>query len=406
MNRVYLDNNSTTPIDPRVAAAMEPYLHGVFGNPSNIHSFGRECAEEMAGAREQVAVFLGAGPDEIFFTGGGSEADNWAVKGTALARSASGKHVICSSIEHSAVLASCRYLESLGYRATFLPVDRYGLVDPDAVKHALTAETTLVSVMLANNEIGTIEPVAEIARICREAGVTTHTDAVAAAGKISVNVNELGVDLLTISGHKLQGPKGVGALFVRKGTEIHPFVHGGHQEQGLRGGTENVIGIAGLGKACEILATPSPLPPPQGGGNRREGVEWQRNAEHERNLRDKLEQAILARVPEVLLDGHPTRRVPNVCHLSVGYVEGEALLMNLDMEGIAVASGSACSTGSAEPSPTMKAIGVPPLFSNSPVRLSLGPGNTEAEIDYTIEVFERVVARLRSISPIWKRRTN
>ncbi len=387
MNRVYLDNNSTTPIDPRVAAAMEPYLHGMFGNPSNIHSFGRECAETMAEAREQVAAFLGASPDEVFFTGGGSESDNWAVKGTAYARADRGKHVVCSAIEHSAVLESCRYLESLGFRATFLPVDRYGLVDPEGVKRALTPETTLVSVMLANNEIGTIEPVAEIARICREAGVTSHTDAVAAAGKIRVDVNKLGVDLLTISGHKLQGPKGVGALYIREGTKIHPLVHGGHQERGLRGGTENVIGIAGLGKACEILAG-----------------EWQRNAEHELRLRDKLEQAIVARIPEIILDGHPTRRVPNVCHLCVGYVEGEALLMNMDMEGVAVASGSACSTGSAEPSPTVKAIGVPPLFANSPVRMSLGPANTEAEVDYTIEVFEKVVARLRAISPIWKRR--
>ncbi len=387
MTRIYLDNNSTTPIDPRVAAAMEPYLHGLFGNPSNIHSFGRECAETMAEAREQVAAFLGASPDEIFFTGGGSEADNWAVKGTALAHADRAKHVVCSAIEHSAVLESCRYLESMGFRATYLMVDKYGLVDPDALKQALTPETVLVSVMLANNEIGTVEPVAEIARICREAGVACHTDAVAAAGKIRVNVRELGVDLLTISAHKLQGPKGAGALYIREGTKIHPLVHGGHQEKGLRGGTENVIGIAGLGKACEILA-----------------AEWERNAEHERKLRDKLEQAIVARVPEIIVDGHPTQRVPNVCHVCVGYVEGEALLMNLDMEGIAVASGSACSTGSAEPSPTIKAIGIPPLFANSPVRLSLGPGNTEAEIDYTIEVFEKVVARLRSISPIWNRR--
>ncbi len=388
MPPVYLDNNSTTPIDPRVAAAMEPYLHGMFGNPSNIHSFGRECAEPMAAAREQVAAFLGARPEEVCFTGGGSESDNWAVKGTALARAEQGRHVICSSIEHSAVLESCRYLESLGFRATYLPVDRYGLVDPDEVKRALTPETVLVSVMLANNEIGTIEPVPEIARICREAGVTSHTDAVAAAGKVRVDVNELGVDLLTISAHKLQGPKGVGALYIREGTTVFPLVHGGHQEKGLRGGTENIIGIAGLARACEILA-----------------VEWERNAEHERRLRDKLEQAIIARVPEIIVDGHPTRRVPNVCHVCVGYVEGEALLVNLDMEGVAVASGSACSTGSGEPSPTIKAIGIPPLFANSPVRMSLGPGNTESEIDYTIEVFEKVVARLRSISPIWKRRT-
>ncbi len=385
--RVYLDNNSTTPIEPRVAAAMEPYLHEVFGNPSNIHSYGRECSEGVAAAREQVAGFLGASPEEVFFTGGGSESDNWAVKGTAFAHSNRGKHVICSSIEHSAVLESCRYLESLGFQATFLPVDRYGLLDPDEVKRSLTPQTVLVSVMLANNEIGTIEPVAEVARICREAGVTSHTDAVAAAGKVPVDVSELGVDLLTISAHKLQGPKGVGALYIREGTNVHPLIHGGHQEQGLRGGTENIIGIAGFGKACEILE-----------------AEWPQNAEHERRLRDKLEKAILARVPEVLVEGHATLRVPNVCHVSVGYVEGEALLMNLDMEGIAVASGSACSTGSAEPSATMKAIGVPPLFANSPVRMSLGPGNTEAEIDYTVEVFEKVVARLRAISPIWKQR--
>jgi cysteine desulfurase len=342
----------------------------------------------MAEAREQVAAFLGAKPDEIYFTGGGSEADNWAVKGTALANAERGKHVVCSSIEHSAVLESCRYLESMGFRATFLPVDRYGLVDPEAVRRALTPETVLVSVMLANNEIGTVEPVAEIARICREAGVASHTDAVAAAGKVRVDVKELGVDLLTISAHKLQGPKGVGALYIREGTKIHPLVHGGHQEKGLRGGTENVIGIAGLGKACEILA-----------------AEWEHNAEHERKLRDKLEQAIIARIPEIIVDGHPAKRVPNVCHVCVGYVEGEALLMNLDMEGVAVASGSACSTGSGEPSATIKAIGIPPMFVNSPVRLSVGPGNTESEIDYTIEVFEKVVARLRSISPIWNRRS-
>ena len=387
MNRVYLDNNSTTPIDPRVAVAMEPYLHGVFGNPSNIHSFGRECAESVAEARERVAAFIGAKADDVYFTGGGSESDNWAIKGAALARADRGKHVICSAIEHSAVLESCRYLESIGFGVTYLPVDRYGLVDPEAVDREITDATVLVSVMLANNEIGTIEPVAEIARICREAGITSHTDAVAAAGKIRVDVNELGVDLLTISGHKLQGPKGVGALYIREGTEIHPFVHGGHQERGLRGGTENIIGIAGLAKACEILK-----------------AEWQQNAEHEQRLRDKLEQAIVARVPEIILDGHPTRRVPNVCHICVGYVEGEALLMNLDLEGVAVASGSACSTGGSGPSPTIKALGIPPLFANSPVRMSLGPGNTDEEIDYTIGVFEKVVARLRSISPIWNRR--
>ena len=366
---------------------MQPFLDQVFGNPSNLHSFGRECAESLEQARERVAAFLGADPEEIFFTGSGTESDNWALKGVAAARAAQGRHIITSSIEHGAVLESCRYLEGQGWQVTFLPVDGQGLVDPEAVGRAITKETVLVSVMLANNEIGTIEPVAEIAQVCRSQGVLVHTDAVAAAGKIRVDARELGCDLLTISGHKLAAPKGVGVLYLRKGTPIHPLVHGGHQERGLRAGTENIIGIVGLGKACELLR-----------------FEWPENAEHERKLRDRLEAGILARVPEVRLNGHPSRRVPNVCHLSVGYVEGEALLMNLDFEGIAVASGSACSSGGAEPSATVKAIGVPPLFQNSPVRFSLGPRNTEAEIDYTLDVFERVVRRLRDISPIWKQR--
>jgi cysteine desulfurase len=388
MRRVYLDNNSTTPIDPRVAQAIEPYVREVFGNPSNIHSFGRECAEGIAGAREQVAGFLGAKPEEVFFTGSGSEADNWAVKGTAFANAEKGRHLVTSPVEHSAVQASLTYLESLGWGVTRVPVDEYGLVNAEDVKRALRPETVLVSVMLANNEIGTIEPVAEIASLCRQAGVVCHTDAVAAAGKTSVRVDELGVDLLTISAHKLQGPKGAGALFVREGTQIHPLIHGGHQESGLRGGTENTIGIVGLGKACDILST-----------------EWPRNAGHEGRLRDRLEQTITARVPELRRNGHPERRVPNVCHVSVGYIEGEALLMNLDLEGVAVASGSACSTGGSGPSPTMQALNLPPMYVNSPVRFSLGPANTQDEIDYAADVFERVVGRLRAISPLWKKRS-
>jgi cysteine desulfurase len=387
VQRIYLDNNSTTPIDPRVAQTIERYVREVFGNPSNLHSFGRECADGLAEARDQVAAFIGATPDEIYFTGSGSEADNWAVKGVAAALAPRKRHIIAGPIEHSAVLESVKYLESQGWRITWLHTDRHGLVDPDEVRRSIAADTALVTVMLANNEIGTIEPVGEIARICREAGVCCHTDAVAAAGKIEVDVDKLGVDLLVISGHKLQAPKGVGALYIRKGTEIHPLIHGGHQERGLRGGTENVIGITAMGKACEILA-----------------AEWRRNAEHEGKLRDRLQQGLAARIPEVIFNGHPTRRVPNVCHCNVGYIEGEALLMSLDLEGIAVASGSACSTGGAGPSATVAALDIPPLFINSPVRFSLGPGNTEAEIDRTLDVFEAVVARLRSISPIWKKR--
>jgi cysteine desulfurase len=385
--RVYLDNNSTTRTDPRVAAALHPYLDNVFGNPSNIHSFGRECFDGVAEARERVAAFLGAEPDNVFFTGSGSESDNWAIKGVAEARRDKCRHVITSSIEHGAVLGSVQHLEDNGWRVTRLPVDSTGLVDPGDVRRAIAPDTALCSVMLCNNEIGTVEPVKEIAALCRAAGVACHTDAVAAAGKMSVDVDDLGVDLLTISGHKLRAPKGVGALYVRPGTTIHPLIHGGHQERGLRAGTENVLGIVGLGVACSLLKD-----------------EWPRLAEHERTLRDRLEAGLREHVPELLFNGHRERRAPNVCHVSVGYVEGEALLVSLDLEGVAVASGSACSSGDPGASATVKAIGVTPLFANSSVRFSLGPDNTAEEIDYTVEVFARVVQRLRDISPIWKRR--
>uniref|UniRef100_A0A7C4GFM9 cysteine desulfurase n=1 Tax=candidate division WOR-3 bacterium TaxID=2052148 RepID=A0A7C4GFM9_UNCW3 len=387
MRRVYLDNNSTTRLDERVAAGMAPFLREMFGNPSNVHSFGRECAEGLAEARERVARFINAEPEEIFFTSCGTESDNWALKGAALARKDRRRHVVVSAIEHSAVLGSARFLETQGWRVTTLPVDRFGLVSLDDVARAVTEETAVVSVMLANNEIGTIEPVKEIAAVCRRAGAYCHTDAVAAAGKIAVDVQELGVDLLTLSGHKLYGPKGVGALYVRRGTEIAPFIHGGHQEAGMRGGTENVLGIVGMGLACDLLRR-----------------EWPAEAERVRRLRDRFEREALKRIPELLLNGHPEKRVPNVCHFSVGYVEGEALLVSLDLEGVAVASGSACSAGDAEPSPTVKAIGVPPLFRNSSVRFSFGRENVEEDVDFALAAFERVVSRLRDISPLWKKR--
>ncbi|MFO7638151.1 MAG: cysteine desulfurase family protein [bacterium] len=387
MQRVYLDSNSTTPLDPRVAEAVRPYLGPVFGNPSNLHSYGRECAEGLAEAREQVAQFLGAEPGEIHFTGSGTEADNWAVIGTARRHESRGRHLVVSPIEHGAVLESARYLAGRGFEVSWLPVDEHGLVDPEAVRRALRPDTVLVSVMLANNEIGTVEPVAEIAAVCRERGVTCHTDAVAAAGKVEVDVRKLGVDLLTISGHKLHAPKGVGALYIREGVEIEPLIHGGHQERGLRAGTENVIGIVGMGRACQLLAG-----------------EWRENAARMKANRDRLEQGIFARVPEVRLNGHPEKRLPNTAHFSVAYVEGEALLLSLDLEGIALASGSACSAGEAGVSPTLAAIGVPPVFRNSPLRFSLGPETTADEIDYALDRFERVVARLRAISPLWKNR--
>ncbi|MGB9742168.1 MAG: cysteine desulfurase family protein [candidate division WOR-3 bacterium] len=386
--RVYLDNNSTTPIDPRVKEAIEPYLTTVFGNPSNLHYFGRECAEGIARAREQVAAFLNAKPEEIFFTSGGTEANNWAIKGVAVALMMSrGRQLITTPIEHASVLGSTQYLQEMGWQITYLPVDGYGLVDPDDVRKAITSSTALVSVMLANNEIGTIEPVQEIAAICHEQGVLFHTDAVSAAGKVKLDVDELGVDLLTISGHKIRAPKGIGVLYIRSGTPIQPLIHGGHHQRGLRAGTENVIGIIGIGKACELLKN-----------------EWPQQAEKVRRLRDRLENGILNRIADVRLNGHPEKRLPNTSHFSVAYVEGEALLMNLDLEGIAVASGSACASGEPEPSPTVKAIGVPEIYRNSVMRFSLGEENTEAEIDYTIEVMEQVVKRLREISPLSRNR--
>ncbi len=382
--RVYLDNNSTTPIDPRVRAAIAPYLNEFFGNPSNLHSFGREAAEGIARAREQVADFLNARPEEIFFTSGGTEANNWAVKGVAVAQMLErGRHIVTSPIEHASILGSVQYLSEQGWQVTYLPVDSYGVVDPAAVQKALTKQTALVSVMLANNEIGTIEPIKEIAAVCKNAGVLFHTDAVAAAGKMKIDVQELGVDLLTISGHKIHAPKGVGVLFIREGVKIHPLIHGGHHEKGRRAGTENIIGIVAMGTACAILQN-----------------EWQSHAEKMLLLRRRLEEEILSRVPDVRLNGHPENRLVNTSHFSVAYVEGEALLMNLDLEGIAVASGSACSSGEPEPSPTVKAINIPPLFRNSVVRFSLGKETTEEDIDYTVAVFERVVKRLRDISPL------
>jgi len=385
--RVYLDNNSTTALDPRVAEAMRPYLVEVYGNPSNLHSFGRECAEGLGKAREQVAAFLEADTEEVFFTGSGTESDNWAVKGAAMANRDRGRHVVCSPIEHGAVMESARFLEREGFHVTWLKVDGHGLVDPEDVRRALTDGTTIVTVMLANNEIGTVQPMREIAEVCHERGVLVHTDAVAAAGKTDVRPSELGVDLLTISGHKLHAPKGIGVLYVKKGTRIDPLIHGGHQESGIRAGTENVLGIVGMGRACELLKG-----------------EWRADAEKMRALRDRLEQGILERIPEVRVNGHPEKRAGNVCHVSVGYVEGEALLLNLDLEGVAVASGSACASEESGPSPTLDAIGVPPLFRNSPVRFSLGRDNTGEEIDFVLDRFEEVVTRLRDISPIWKKR--
>lgn len=387
MQRVYLDYNSTTPVDPEVMKAMLPYLSEYFGNPSNIHSFGRDTREAIAQARDKVAAFLNADPEEVYFTSCGSESDNWALKGVAAALSDKGRHIILSPIEHSAIAGTAKYLASHGCEVTELTVDGTGLVSPDDVAKLIRKDTILVTVMLANNEIGTIEPVQEIAKVCHEHGVYCHTDAVAAATKTDLDVKALGVDLLTISGHKIHGPKGVGALYIRNGTQIHPLLHGGHQERGMRAGTENLAGIVGFGKACEIA---------QG--------RWRTEVAQIRELRDYLHKLITDRIEEVHFNGHPTKRLPNTLNIGVGYVEGESLLVSLDLEGVAVASGSACSAGEAGASATLTAIKVPPQFLNSPLRFSLGRENTRQEIEYTVDALEKVVKRLRDISPIWKDR--
>ena len=387
MKRVYLDYAATTPTHPEVVKAMLPYFTEVFGNPSSIYSYGQEAKEATENARAQVARLIGARSDEIVFTSGGTEADNFALKGIAFANEARCNHIITSTLEHHAVLESAKFLEQRGFRVTYLPVDKYGLVDPSDVKKAITSETSLVSVMHANNEVGTIEPIAEIGRITRETGVYFHTDAVQTVGHIPVNVNELGVDLLAMSAHKLCGPKGVGALYIRKGTKIVSLLHGGEQERRRRASTENVPGIVGLGKAAE-LARP----------------EIDEEARRLTLLRDKLTKNLLERIEHTQLNGHPTRRLPNNVSISVEYVEGESMCLNLDLEGICASTGSACSSSSAEPSHVLLAIGLPPQQAHGSLRFSLGKWTTEEDIERVLEVLPRVIEKLRAMSPLLKKR--
>jgi cysteine desulfurase len=385
MKRIYLDHAATTPADHRVVEAMLPYFSDSFGNPSSIHSLGLETRTAVGEARERVASLIGAASDEIIFTSGGTEADNLAIKGAAAANAHRGRHVVTTRIEHHAVEESCRYLEGLGFSVTFVGVDQYGLVDPRDIERALTAGTVIISVMHANNEVGTIQPIAEIGRMARERGIIFHTDAVQTAGHIPVKVDELGVDLLAISGHKLYGPKGVGALYVRKGTRIAAFMHGGGQERGLRSSTENVPGIVGLGQAAEIARAEM-------------GAEVGRLT----RMRERLVEGVIERIPQIRLNGHPTRRLPNNVNVSVASVEGESLAVSLDLEGIAVSTGSACSSETMEPSHVLTAMGVPVELARGSVRFSLGRENTDAEIDRVLEAFPRIVGRLRAVSPLWK----
>ena len=385
MDRIYLDHAATTPIHPEVVKAMLPYLESRFGNPSSLHSFGLEAARGVAVAREAVAALLNARPEEIVFTGGGSEADNTALFGIAAARERKGDHLITSAIEHHAVLHSCEQLEKRGKRVTYLPVDKHGLVDPADVERAITDKTILVSIMHANNEIGTIEPIAEIGAICRERGVLFHTDAVQTFGHVPIDVQAMNVDLLSLSAHKLYGPKGVGALYVRKGVRITPLIFGGGHEGGRRSGTENVAGIVGLGKACELARQ-----------------EMDREKAHLDLLRARLLQGLMEKVEDLILTGHPERRLPNSVSICVRYVEGESMLLNLDLKGIAASSGSACTSGSLEASHVLLAIGLPHEVAHGSLRLTLGRDNTPQEIERFLEVFPPIVAKLREISPLRK----
>jgi len=383
MRRVYMDHSATTPVRHEVIEAMRPYFDVEYGNASSVHSFGQRARQATEEAREKIASILGAGPKEILFTSGGSESDNLAVKGAAYAREKKGRHIITSSIEHLAVLNCCQYLEKRGFEVTYLPVDEYGLVSPDDLHAALRPDTILVSVMMANNEIGTIEPISELAQVAAEAEVPFHTDAVQAAGKIPVNVEELGVDLLSLSAHKFYGPKGVGALYIRRGTRIAPTQHGGHHERNLRAGTENVPGIVGMAHALELACGEMTEVMPRLG-----------------RLRDRLEKGVMDRLDGVRRHGHPERRLPHVSNMTFENAEGESILLSLDVMGIAASSGSACTSGSLEPSHVLSAIGVPPEISHGSMRFSLGRPNTEQDIDYVLEHLPAIVEKLRLMSPL------
>lgn len=387
MKRIYLDYAATTPTHPEVVTAMLPYLNDAFGNPSSIHSFGQEAKGAIEEARETIAALIGAKTDEIVFTSGGTEADNFAIKGVAYANEHRGNHIITSSIEHHAVIEPLKFLERRGFEIAHLPVDKYGMVDPQDVRKAVNEKTILISVMHANNEIGTIEPIAEIGTIAKERGVYFHTDAVQTVGHIPVDVNELGVDLLAISAHKLYGPKGVGALYIRKGTKIAAFMHGGEQERRRRASTENVPGIVGFGKAVEVAQN-----------------EMGAEAERLTLLRDELIEALLERIDRVQLNGHPRKRLPNNVNVSVQFVEGESMLLNLDMEGIAASTGSACSSSSLEPSHVLLALGLSHEQAHGSLRFTLGRETTEEGIERVLEVLPPIVAKLRSMSPLLKSR--
>jgi len=386
VKKIYLDNAATTLTDARVLEAMLPFFSRMYGNPSSLHAFGQEAKRAIEEARYIVAQFIGAGQEEIIFTSGGTESNNSAIKGVAYARRDKGNHIITSKIEHHAVLETCHFLEIQGFEVTYIPVDEFGLVDPADVKKAITGKTILISIMQTNNEIGTIEPIAEIGKIAREKGIYFHTDAVQTLCHIQINVSELNVELLSASGHKLYGPKGVGLLYVKKGVRMLPFMHGGDQEQGRRASTHNVPGIVGFGKAVELAKE-----------------EMAKEIEQLTLLRDKLIKGILDKIEYALLNGHPAERLPNNVNVSISYVEGESMLLNLDMEGIACSTGSACTSSSLEPSHVLAAIGLSHELAHGSLRFSLGRLTSDDDIDYCLTRLSDIVRKLRAMSPLYKK---
>lgn len=382
---IYLDNAATTKTAPEVVEAMLPYFSELYGNPSSVYQFSQKSKEAIAASRETIAGALGAKPEEIYFTAGGTEADNWAIKAAAEAYRAKGNHIITSKIEHHAVLHTCQWLEKQGYEVTYLDVDESGIVKLDQLKKAVRPETILISIMFANNEIGTIQPVKEIGQIAREHGILFHTDAVQAFGQIPIQVDELGIDMLSSSGHKLNGPKGIGFLYIRKGVKIRSFIHGGAQERKRRAGTENVPGIVGYGAAVERAVRT-----------------MEERTAMERKLRDHLIDRVLHEVPYTRLNGHRTRRLPNNANFSFQFVEGESLLIMLDMEGICGSSGSACTSGSLDPSHVLLAIGLPHEIAHGSLRLTLSEENTMEEMDYVAEQIRQIVEYLRGMSPLYE----
>ena len=384
--RIYLDYSATTPMKQEVLEEMLPYFTEKFGNPSSIHSFGREAKQAIDVSRERLAKAIGAKADEIFFTGGGSEADNWAIKGVAYANRDKGNHIITTKIEHHAVLHTCEYLEKNGFEVTYLDVDAFGQIKIDDLKNAITDQTILITIMFANNEIGTIQPIQEIGQIAKERKIIFHVDAVQAFGNVKIDVDDLNIDMMALSAHKVYGPKGIGALYIRKGVKIHSLIHGGAQERRRRAGTENLPGIVGFGKAASLAA---------------ENLEV--HIEHVKTLRDKLMKGIAEKFDYVHLNGHPEYRLPGNVNFSFEFIEGESLLLSLDMLGIAASSGSACTSGSLDPSHVLMALGLTHEIAHGSLRLTIGDSTTEEDIDYVLEELPKVVDRLRQMSPLYEK---